>query len=228
MSTSCFILEDQAPARRMLEHYLDRLPTCTLLGSAADPTAARAALQNLQIDLLFLDLGLPVEDGFRFLTQLAEPPVVIVTTAFGERALEGFTHGVADYLVKPFSFDRFRTAVQRAESALRARADNTLLEIPLDRGRREYVASLDILSLSADGDYVSIRLTDRRLYTLGPLSRWLERLPTPPFLQIHRSHLINGERIDASEPRSIEIAGQKLPVSASHADAVKRWLDRLS
>lgn len=221
MSLRCLILEDQAPARRVLETYLARLPACTVVGSVAAPSTAGAILAGESVDLLFLDLGLPQQDGFDFLTRLAKPPVVVVTTAWSARAVEGFTHGVADYLVKPFAFERFRLAVERAEAALRSRDSDRLIAIPVDRGRRELVASRNIRWLSADGDYVQVHTTDRRLLTLGPLARWLEQLPTPPFLRIHRSHVVNVEHLEALEPRQVRVGGQALPVSARHVGALQ-------
>ena len=226
MTIHCYILEDQAPARRVLEHYIERLPGFDVVGSAAVPEIAAQAIKGAQIDLLFLDLGLPQQDGFGFLQDLANPPAVIVTTAFGERALEGFAHGVADYLVKPFSFERFCTATERAQNTLRARVDASLLDIALERGRTEYVAMRDITSLSADGDYVKIRLPDRRLYTLGPLTKWLERLPQPPFVRVHRSHVVNCQHVTGIEARAVDVGGQTLPVSGTYAGTLKRELAR--
>lgn len=226
MSLQCVVLEDQAPARRVLESYLARLEGFAHAGSAAVPAAAAALLARRPVDLLFLDLGLPQQDGFAFLETLSPPPVVVVTTAFGGRALEGFTHGVADYLVKPFSFERFKVAAERARLALRARQDASILTVPLDRGRREFVSLGDVTSLSADGDYVIIRTLGGRLYTLGPLASWLERLPSPPFVRVHRSHALNARHVTALEGRCVRVAGETLPVSATHVQALERALAR--
>jgi DNA-binding LytR/AlgR family response regulator len=225
VTVRCFVLEDQAPARRVIESYCARLPDFEIVGSAAVPAAASDALATDSVDLLFLDLGLPQQDGFRFLEALPSPPLVVVTTAFGGRALEGFTHGVVDYLVKPFAFERFRTATARARLALRARHDETILTVPVDRDRREYVRLRDVTSLSADGDYVTIRTVGGRLYTAGPLTRWLERLPAPPFVRVHRSHAVNRDHVTAATGRTVTVDGHPLPVSATCAADLQRALD---
>ncbi|MEQ8690954.1 MAG: LytTR family DNA-binding domain-containing protein [Pseudomonadales bacterium] len=227
MTLRCYILEDQAPARRVMENYLARLEDLTVVGGSAVPAEAAQALDRQAVDLLLLDLGLPQQDGFDFLAQRETPPVVIVTTAFGERALEGFNHGVADYLVKPFTFERFSTAIERARIALRARGDSTILSIPVDRGRREYVPSRDVVSFSADGDYVVINTLEARYYTLGPLTAWLARVPCPPFIRIHRSHAVNQHHITGLDGRAVILAGNRLPVSATHMVKLKRLLDAM-
>lgn len=224
MTVRCLVLEDQAPARRVLENYLARLPGMDLVGSVAVPSAAAEVLDEQPVDLLFLDLGLPQQDGFRFLAGRSPAPLVIVTTAFGERALEGFEHGVVDYLVKPFSFARFETAVERARLAIRARNDDTILGVPLDRGRREFVATRDIASLSADGDYVIIRTVGGRLYTQGPLTHWLDQLPSPPFVRVHRSHVVNCDHVSRLDSRAVAVAGETVPVSVTHLRELKRLL----
>lgn len=226
MSVRCLILEDQAPARRVLQNYLERLPGFEIVASVALPSVAAGVLDAEPVDLLFLDLGLPQQDGFAFLARRAEPPVVIVTTAFGERALEGFEHGVVDYLVKPFSFARFERSLERARLALRARGDDTIISVPVDRGRKEFVATRDVVSLSADGDYVIIRTVAGRLYTLGPLALWLDRLPTPPFVRIHRSHAVNRDHVSGAGHRSVAAGGEELPVSATYARALKAMLEQ--
>ncbi len=224
MTVKCFILEDQAPARRMIESFLARLPDFELAGAAATPSEASAALDAEKTDILFLDLGLPETDGFTFLSARENPPVVIVTTAFSNRALEGFAHGVADYLVKPFSFERFKLALERAQMALRARSDSSILPIPVERGVREFVPMSAILSLAADGDYVRIRTHEKNLHTLGPLSKWEALLPSPLFVRIHRSHIVNSEHISAAGSDFVEIVGQRLAVSATYSSALNSAL----
>lgn len=220
MTVSCFILEDQAPARRMIENFLARLPEFELAGSAATPSEASVALDAGNTDILFLDLGLPEKDGFAFLSERTNPPVVVVTTAFSNRALEGFTHGVADYLVKPFAFERFVLALERAQMALRARSDDSILPIPVERGVREFVPMNAILSLSADGDYVRIRTSEKNLHTLGPLAKWEKLLTSPPFIRVHRSHILNSNHISAAGSNFVEIAGYRFAVSATYSSAL--------
>ncbi len=220
----CFILEDQAPARRILQNYITRLSGFEITGSAAMPSAASEMLENETIDILFLDLGLPQIDGFAFLERLEAPPVVIVTTAFADRAVDGFAHGVADYLVKPFAFDRFKQATDRALLAMRARQDDTIIAIPVDRGVREFISTKNIASLSADGDYVRITTTNNQLHTLGPLGKWETKLPSPPFVRTHRSHLVNIDFVESIGGGSVTTLGETLSIGSTYKSNLMRML----
>jgi DNA-binding LytR/AlgR family response regulator len=227
MIVRCFILEDQAPARRVVEGYLSQLPGFELVGSAAAPSEALPLLKSVQVELLFLDLGLPQRDGFDFLQALEEPPIIVVTTAYSSRALEGFAHGVADFLVKPFPFERFKIATERAVMGLRARHDETIVTIPIERGLREFVPARSIVSLSADGDYVKIRTVDRYLHTQGPLAKWEAELAALPFVRIHRSHIVNSSFVSKLMVREVEVAGERLPVSATYRKCIEQSLEQM-
>lgn len=222
MSVECFILEDQAPARRIVENYLTHLPELSIIGSTSSPTEAASTLKNKKVDILFLDLGLPQQDGFEFLEKLANPPVVVVTTAYASRALEGFSHGVVDFLVKPFSLERFRVAVRRATMGLHARTDETIITIPIERCVKEFIPLRNIISFSADGDYVQIRTTEKNLHTLGPLTKWEAKLTSPPFVRIHRSHIINCTYVKTLYRREVQLPEQRLPVSTKHHPDIEK------
>ena len=110
------IVEDQPPAQRVLTHYIEHMPHLRLLATCGNANEALASLHDHHIDLMFLDLNLPLVEGFDFLRSLPRPPQVIVTTAYSEHALEGYELEVLDYLVKPFSLERFMRAVSRARA----------------------------------------------------------------------------------------------------------------
>jgi len=216
MLTRCLILEDQAPARRLVEDYVQQHPKLELMGATAFPEVAEPILVKQDVDLLFLDLHLPQTDGFRFLKSLTHPPQVIVTTAFPKRALEGFEAGVIDYLVKPFSYDRFALAVERALARAAPSPQQERLNIPVGRGRIVHIAHGDIIRLEADGDYVSIHTTAQTFHVLGPLSAWMERLPAEDFAQIHRSHIVNRTHITERRTDEVRIGNQVIRIGDTY------------
>ena len=141
MTISCLIVEDQAPAQRVLARYIDDLPHLELAGTCGSAFEAMAFLYDRQIDLMFLDLNLPRLGGFDFLRTLARPPNVIVTTAYPQHALEGFDLAVIDYLVKPISFDRFIRAVDRLRTP--ASSDVAAPEKSNENSSREIFVKVD-------------------------------------------------------------------------------------
>lgn len=215
MTLTCVVLEDQAPARRLLEDYAARHPDLTMIGATALPSIGREMLEAETVDLLFLDLSLPQADGFAFLRGLSDPPVTIVTTAFPNRAIEGYEAGVADYLVKPISYERFCTAVDRAKTLWAADAGKTI-EIQLSKTRFQTVNLSDIHCLSADGDYVRIHTQVGDFHVSGPLSDWQHKLPASGFARIHRSHIVNLKHVSHRNASSLTVAGHELPVGRKY------------
>ncbi|NVO56732.1 response regulator transcription factor [Rhodobacteraceae bacterium B1Z28] len=214
MSTTCIILEDQAPARHLLEDYVKRHAGLELVGATALPSVAREMFRETPADLLFLDLKLPQTDGFAFLRDLPKKPVTIVTTAFPNRALEGFDMGVADYLVKPIAYPRFCTAIDRVQLLLAAREDNSTIAIPLGRNSYRNVPSNDIYWLSADDDYVLIHTGQGDIHVPGPLSDWEGRLSENKFRRIHRSHIVNTDHITERNGNKVTIEGKEFSIGA--------------
>jgi DNA-binding LytR/AlgR family response regulator len=220
MQLKCFVLEDQAPARQLIESYISKRKDLEFVGSAALPDIAAKVLASNSIDLLFLDLQLPQEDGFNFLKSLNHKPTVIVTTAFPKRAVEGFEAGVADYLVKPFSYDRFSLAVDRAKLLHSPTTEEIKVEIPTGRGKYLYIDSGEIIWLSADGDYVLIHTLRGKFHVQGPLSKWVKKLPKEIFVQIHRSYIININSVTAKKPHSITVGDSELPIGNKYLSSL--------
>ena len=119
----CLVVDDEELARTLLQTYIGRLPSLDLVASCANPLEAMSILQQQPVDLLFLDIQMPELTGIEFLRTLVKKPVVIFTTAYAEFALEGYALDVTDYLLKPFSFERFVQATNKAISLLQARAN---------------------------------------------------------------------------------------------------------
>lgn len=118
MAIKCLIIEDEPAAREILERYLSKCPELELCGSFEDPLTAQSFLDKKSVDLLFLDINLPGMSGISFLRTMIKPPLIIITTAYPEYAIEGFELDVIDYLLKPFSFERFYKSINKIKERL--------------------------------------------------------------------------------------------------------------
>jgi DNA-binding LytR/AlgR family response regulator len=168
---NCIIVEDEPAAQSILEHNIILTPGLTCCGIFPDAFSAQAYLDIHPVDLMFLDINLPEMSGVSFLKSLVRPPLVIFTTAYSQYAIEGFDLEIVDFLLKPFSFERFSKAVNKAKERFHAKVPtNTPLKISVKSDKRIYqIAMDDILFVEACGDYVSIYLTDKKLVVHGTL-----------------------------------------------------------
>ena len=191
---NCLIIEDQLPAQRILTTYIEQMPELSLAGACTNALDATRLLQRESIDLIFLDINLPKISGISFLKNLASPPKVIITTAYPEYALEGFELDVTDYLLKPFSFDRFHKAVLKV---LSQQQQNSAVDFVFIKSDKEFykVNVADILYLKADDNYVRIITEVKSHMQAGSLQGWMSQLPNN-FIRIHKSYLINLSMVD--------------------------------
>ena len=222
---TCLIIEDQPPAQRILRKYIEDLGTLQLLEVFGDPLKAMAFLDGQHVDLIFLDINLPKLSGIAFLKTLKKRPQVILTTAYSEYALEGYELDVVDYLLKPFSFERFLKAVSKvrrpqAEAATPASASSARKEHFVKIGYEHIrIAFEDILYLAADGDYCEIYLEGKKHLSSESLKRWIELLEGWDFFRIHKSYLVNIHRIEKVSGGTIVLRnGSQLPLGRAYKD----------
>lgn len=226
MTLTCYIIDDEPPAIKVLEHYIRQTPQLRLLGSATDPIKGMQAVREQNPQILFLDINMPRLSGISLLKALPRPPAVIFTTAYPEYALEGFELEAADYLLKPIAFERFLKAVNKAHRLLTApepheppsflllQADRKLYRVPLQ----------EILFLEAYGDYVKVH-TSRQVYVpKTTLNQLEEELPADTFLRVHRSYLVALPGIRYMEGNFVMVGEVKVPVGRSYKE---RLLERL-
>lgn len=219
---NCIVVEDEPAARSVLEHNIALCPGLECRGMFLDAFGAQEFLDNNKVDLMFLDINLPGMSGVSFLKTLVHPPLVIFTTAYPQYAIEGFDLEIVDFLLKPFSFERFCKAVNKAKlklSVLPASSEPAMLSIRADKMIHR-VAIDSILFVEACGDYVSIACQDRKLVVHGTLKSWEEKLARHSFLKIHRTILVNTKKINYVEGNLVHIGQHKLPVSESNKQAL--------
>ncbi|WP_257670776.1 LytR/AlgR family response regulator transcription factor [Parapedobacter tibetensis] len=228
---NCIIIEDQAPAQRILKKYIQEFGSLDLKESFADPIAALDYLKSEKTDLIFLDIHLPKISGVDFLNTLKHSPKVIITTAFSDYAVRSYEFDVADYLLKPFSFERFVKAVNKAMSVtpqpVQGQGQRKGTDFFVKSGYEYYkINSNDIIYIGSDMDYTELHLGDRKHLTTETLQNWEEKLRDHNFYRVHKSFLVNLSKVKKISGNMISLEGDhNVPIGRSYKDFfVSRFL----
>ncbi|MGQ1910238.1 LytR/AlgR family response regulator transcription factor [Marinifilum sp. RC60d5] len=223
MKLKCLIVDDEPLAQRVLEKYISELSILDLKGKCSDAIEAMEILQNETIDLIFLDINMPRLSGINFLRSYKNPPMVIITTAYTEYALESYELSVLDYLKKPFSFERFLQAVQKAESKVKVTADTQedtkeeLEYIFVKANKKTININLDsILYVEALGDYVKIFTNEGHIVTYQSLKGIEKLLPSQKFYRIHKSYIVSLSRIKSIEGNMVHTEKGTIPIGNNY------------
>lgn len=217
----CLIVEDEPLAAEVLQDFIREIPFLECRGVSRDAIYASTILQNEKIDLLFLDIHLPKIKGLDFLRTLSSPPQVIITTAYREYAVEGFDLNVLDYLVKPIQFQRFLTAVNKLRQVVPLPTPNhqeasESESILINVNKKRVKLKLDeILYVESRKEYVRIFIGQTSYLTKFPISNLENELPRDRFVRIHRSFMVNKQRITAFSSSEVELGEIRLPVGRS-------------
>ena len=230
----CVIVDDEPLAVELLTNYVARLPNLELVGTATNALEAFGLLQRNAVDLLFLDIQMPRLTGIDFLKTLTRPPLVIMTTAYRQFALDGYELDVVDFLLKPILFERFMKAVGKAcqrqspDSPAHASASGLVAQPHLYvRVEREMMKVLlaDIVWIESLKDYVKICTVHGQLVTYMRISALEEKLPRERFLRIHRSFLVATDRITAFSSQAVRTGDTELPIGRNYKNEVLRRLE---
>jgi DNA-binding LytR/AlgR family response regulator len=233
---TCYIIDDEPLAQEMLEEYISKVSFLELKGSFDSPLEAAGSLEEDKPDILFLDINMPDLDGLSFIPMLNPKPMIILTTAYDQYALKAFELEVKDYLLKPFSFERFYKGVLRLYQEQNLRLEPEKKETkPEPKSEQEYiflkvghrirkVATGDILFVEGMKDYLRIHTTEEKILTLLNFAQLEELLSSQDFARVHRSFLVAIDKIDHIEKNRIRIADQVIPISDTYADAFYKML----
>ncbi len=226
----CVIIDDEPIARKGLKEYINDVDFLQLAGEFENPMKAMDLLMVQQVDLIFLDIQMPKITGLEFLRSLANPPAVIFTTAYPQYAVDGFELNAVDYLLKPFSFERFWKAVlkvkllqESGKTAVQANAARDYFFIKSD-SKLVKIHYHDILFVEALQNYVAIHTVDKKLITYLTFKSVEEHLPADQFLKIHKSYIISLARVDSIEGNEVRIGQHSLPISRTSKDEVMEKL----
>jgi len=240
MSIRCAIIDDEYLARKYMKDYVAKIPYLELIGDFNSPMKVMEELQAGKIDLLLLDIQMPDISGLEFLKSLEARPYVILTTAYEEYALEGYELEVTDYLLKPFSFDRFLKATNKVYNAIQektnkpaqphtshqqeAQTDFKDNYIIIRADRKLYKINYeDLVYIEGQKAYVTFHSENKkRITALASLKDLEEKLPSDRFIRIHKSYIVSIKKIDALEGNQLEVAGEKFPVGNHYRQEVAK------
>lgn len=223
----CIAVDDEPLSLRIIEKYAADLPQLDLLASCSNAFEALEQLQRGGVDLIFLDINMPKLSGIGLLRSLDKQPLVVFTTAYPEYAVEGFELEAVDYLLKPFSQERFIKAVNRAAERLSAPAMPRPDFLMVKADKKLYKVDFhDIAYLEAYGDYVKVFTKDRMLLTKERLNHVELQLPPELFARIHRSYIIALSAIEFIEGNTVKTGKEILPISENLRDSLLDKLNR--
>lgn len=231
----CLIVEDEELARDLLEKFISKLSHLELVAKCENPLKAMAVLKEQSVDIMFLDIQMPELTGVEFLKMLSNKPVVVFTTAYPSYALEGYQLDVTDYLLKPFSFERFVQAVNKASEQVRLK-NLDQVETTISTPTKDFlllkaehkvfkVKYADIRYIESMREYAAFHTTTQgRILSLISLKQLEKDLPATQFMRIHKSYIANKEHVSALEGNMVHIEPDKLPIGASYKAAVVKGI----
>lgn len=224
------IVDDEFLARKLLSEYVAKVDYLQLLDTCSDATQAMEVLNTNDVDILLLDIQMPDISGMEMLKLLDKKPSVILTTAYSEYAVDAFSLGVVDYLLKPFDYARFMQAINKAIN-INVNLLDSSTEIPNDylMVKADYklykVNFDDLLFIEGQHEYVTFHTKTKRITALYSLRNLEETLPKDRFVRTHKSYIVSIKNIEDIDKTIVTVAGNKIPVGASYRDAL---IERLS
>jgi len=219
MVINCIIVEDEPLALKRTKDFVSRVPYLNLLASFTNGFEAIGFLKTNEVDLMFLDIEMDGFTGIELIESLSRKPQIIITTAYDKYALKGFELHVADYLLKPFGFDRFLNSVERVyESIEKASKEEKNYIFVKTEYRLERVAVDDIIYVEGMGDYRNMRTTSKKILTLQTFSELEKLLPKNQFCRVHKSYIVSINKIISVERHRIKMLENLIPISDSYKE----------
>lgn len=221
------IVDDEYPARMLLQDYVSKVDSLNLVDCCSSAVKAMDVLANQHVDIMLLDIQMPEMTGEELLKSLDKKPVVILTTAYSEYAVDAFALGVVDYLLKPFDFARFLQAVNKAKEPIGRRkqlqpaADYMMVKADYKLYKINYE---DLLFIEGQHEYVSFNMTSRRVTALYSLKNLEESLPADRFFRVHKSFIISINHIEDIDKQFVTVGGRKIPIGANYRDELLKKL----
>lgn len=228
LKKTCIIIEDEFPATTLLKAYIEKYPEWNLSAEFTNAIDALVYLKENTVDLIFLDIELPQLSGLNFIKALDKPPLIIITSAYNEHAVEAFELMVFDYLLKPFSFERFVKSISRVDKKLEEINENknSVSDSISIISNREHVSILksSIIYIESQKEYVLIVCEERRYKTKFGIGKMEELLDSINFIRVHRSFIISKPYIDSYSASYIKMNDQQIPIGRLYKKEVLRAL----
>jgi len=221
----CIIVEDEPLAAKVLSDYVSQVPFLELNGTFKDAILATEYLRENTVDLIFLDIHLPKLKGMAFLKTLTNPPEIIITTAYHQYAVEGFSMNVTDYLLKPIEFERFLVAVNKVKAAvgeklLTGTQEKDFIFLNVQKKKVKILFS-EIVYIESQREYIKI-VTTKREYISKMSTHEIEALlPSNLFKRIHRSFIVSVSKIESYTAEAVEVNGVSIPIGRGYRDVIE-------
>ena len=218
-------VDDETASHSIIKDYASNISYLSHQKSCYNAFEAIEYLNNNTVDLIFLDINMPKLSGFDFLKTLRNPPRIIVTTAYKEFAVEGYELSIDDYLLKPYSFQRFITATNKVRDIIKQSSTIDTSSIFLKDNKKHHQIKLhDILFAESSGNYVKIHLKDKMIMTHQTLSSIEQLLPQTDFIKVHKSFIIAKNKIVLIEGNLIHLNAHKIPVGKKYRQNIDQLL----
>lgn len=221
----CIIVEDEPLAVDVLVDYVSQVPALKLQTTCPDAFTAMSVIAREPIDLMFLDLHLPGLKGLDFLSTLAQPPRVIITTAYHDYALKGYEHNVVDYLLKPVAFPRFLQAVNKVLALSKPDEPSKMLTIHSEK-KTILIPTDELLFVESQKEYVKFWTIHGTHLSKIAISKLEEKLDPALFLRIHRSFIVAINKITAFNNHAVEVGGKSLSIGGNYRESVNDLLKK--
>ena len=213
---NCIIVDDSTLQRMAVAKLIKNHPLLNLVAEYSNAIEAKNGLKNEIVDLIFLDVEMPIVSGFDLLESLTEPPQVILVTGKAEYALKAFDYDVTDYLQKPITPDRFEASVKRALEKFKleniSKDDDEHIFVKSNLKKRKVYLN-EINWVEALGDYIKLVTDSANIVVLSTMKSFEKELPTDRFLRIHKSYIVNLGKVEKFNSKNVEVNGKQIPLS---------------
>lgn len=231
MTLSCIIIEDEPLAVKKLEGFIAKIPFLSLKSCFDNAIHGLAFLKTNNIDIVFLDIEMDGLTGIQFLEVLDNKPYIVITSAYAQYALKGYELCVFDYLLKPYSFERF---IQAVNKIIDDKTKKSIPVLPVNKEhlfvkteyRIENLVLNDILYIAGMQGYLQIVTATKKIMTKQSFRSLLDQLPTDRFIQVHKSWIVQLSKIESIERNRIKIAGCLIPIGDSYKDSFSKIINK--
>ncbi|MBD0831895.1 LytR/AlgR family response regulator transcription factor [Aestuariibaculum sediminum] len=230
MKIRCLIIDDEPLAVNVIKNYLEKIDNYEIVNTFNNAIDGLNFLKNNAVDVIFLDINMPVLDGINFIKSLQNPPLTVITSAYDKFALETYELDVLDYLVKPIELPRFMITLNKISKRLEAvnkapasvTKDTPFIFIKIDKKKMKKIFLSEILIIESLKDYLKIKTFSGSYIVHYTLKDFTNLLPPDDFIRIHRSYTVAIDKIDALEGNSVEIEGLRYVIGRSYLEEVKQ------
>ncbi|PRX55042.1 LytR/AlgR family response regulator transcription factor [Flagellimonas meridianipacifica] len=234
---NCILIDDEPLARECLRDYIQKTDFLKLLGEGTNPTQINTLMVDNSVDVIFLDIQMPIMTGLEYLKNNPQRPMVILTTAYPSYALEGFELDVLDYLVKPITFSRFHKSAVKAKDYFQLKQNNApesqkkesaaYFFVKCDKVY-EKINVTDLEFIQAQQNYIVFHTSEDKYMTLMPLKRVWDILPATDFIQVHKSFIVAINKIRTIEKTSLKLTQETIPLSRNFRESVYETVTKKS